>query len=201
MNDEDPKLTGWKLRYRWITWAGIALNLTVALPLVFFPHAILSLVRIDSDPVTWAQFFGVLLTILSVFYIPAASDVDKYRWYAWAAAGSRLAGVIFATYAVVFLDANDGFLLAVLIDGTIGLLQTIALVKVSQLEQGWNRKSRIGMALLLLLAAVSVPAIVGWHKFLHELPQQIVAAPSGDLMIERFNHASIGTEKQNGIPY
>jgi hypothetical protein len=33
--------------------------------------------------------------LLSIFYMPAGMDLDRYRTIAWLAVGSRLAGVIF----------------------------------------------------------------------------------------------------------
>ena len=38
---------------------------------------------------------GLLLILLSVFYMPAAVDPRRYRVVAWLAVASRLAGVIF----------------------------------------------------------------------------------------------------------
>ena len=50
----------------------------------------------------WPRFAALLLIILSVFYAPAATDLDRYRIVAWLAIGSRAAGVLFflpqATY-------------------------------------------------------------------------------------------------------
>jgi hypothetical protein len=52
-----------------------------------------------------ARFAGLLLVILSVFYTPAATDLDRYRIVAWFAIGSRAAGVLFfmpqATYRML----------------------------------------------------------------------------------------------------
>jgi hypothetical protein len=45
--------------------------------------------------VLWVQFSGLLLILLSMFYMPAAIDFMRYRVVAWMAVGSRLAGVIF----------------------------------------------------------------------------------------------------------
>jgi hypothetical protein len=60
-----------------------------------------------ATPVLWPRFAGLLLVILSVFYTPAATDIDRYRIVAWFAIGSRAAGVLFflpqATYRMLGL--------------------------------------------------------------------------------------------------
>jgi hypothetical protein len=48
-----------------------------------------------ATPDLWPRFAGLLLVLLSVFYMPAATDPDRYRANAWFAVASRLAGVVF----------------------------------------------------------------------------------------------------------
>ena len=43
----------------------------------------------------WPQFSALLLILVSIFYIPAALDFERYRLTAWCSVGARLAGVIF----------------------------------------------------------------------------------------------------------
>jgi hypothetical protein len=84
-----------------------------------------------ATPVLWPRFAGLLLIILSVFYTPAATDLDRYRIVAWLAIGSRAAGVLFflpqATYRMlglfdlVFL-VPELLLLLVAINGAAGAL-------------------------------------------------------------------------------
>src|SRR6478672_6883812 len=75
---------------RWlkrVIWLGIFANLALALPTIAAPD--------------------MLIVILSVFYTPAATDLDRYRIVAWLAIGSRAAGVLFfmpqATYRMLGL--------------------------------------------------------------------------------------------------
>jgi hypothetical protein len=48
-----------------------------------------------ASPVLWPRFSGLLLVLLSVFYMPAGIDPNRYRVVAWMAVMARLAGVIF----------------------------------------------------------------------------------------------------------
>jgi hypothetical protein len=84
-----------------------------------------------ATPALWPRFAGLLLVILSVFYTPAAIDIDRYRIVAWFAIGSRAAGVLFflpqATYRM--LGLFDGvflvpqlLLLLVAINSATGML-------------------------------------------------------------------------------
>jgi hypothetical protein len=47
------------------------------------------------SPVLWPRFAALLLILLSLFYMPAGIDVERYRAVAWLAVVARLAGVIF----------------------------------------------------------------------------------------------------------
>ena len=84
---------------RWfkrVLWLGILTNLALAVPTVLVPARMLEFSRLpEASPLLWTQFSGLLLVLLSVFYMPAGVDLDRYRVVAWLAVGARLAGVIF----------------------------------------------------------------------------------------------------------
>jgi len=84
---------------RWFTrvmWVGIAANLLLALPTIAAPDQMTAFSNLPTvTPNLWARFAGLLLVLLSVFYMPAAIDPDRYRASAWMAVGARLAGVLF----------------------------------------------------------------------------------------------------------
>lgn len=89
--------------FRRVMWLGILANLALALPTIAAPDMMIELTRLPTaTPVLWPRFAGLLLVILSVFYTPAGTDIDRYRVVAWFAIGSRAAGVLFfvpqATY-------------------------------------------------------------------------------------------------------
>ena len=84
---------------RWfgrVMWVGIAANLALALPTMAAPSLMLDMSRLPTaTPEMWVRFSGLLLVLLSVFYMAPALDPDRYRAAAWMSVGSRLAGVLF----------------------------------------------------------------------------------------------------------
>ena len=97
--------------FRRVVWLGIVVNLALALPTLAAPDQMLAFSRLPTvTPHLWVRFAGVLLILLSAFYVPAAMDPDRYRAIAWLAVVSRLTGVVFffgepAVYRVMgFVD-------------------------------------------------------------------------------------------------
>ncbi len=84
---------------RWfkrVLWLGILSNVGLAVPTIFAPARMLEFSSLPmATPLVWPQFAGLLLVLLSVFYMPAGIDLDRYRVVAWLAIGARLAGVVF----------------------------------------------------------------------------------------------------------
>jgi len=79
-----------------VVWLGVVVNVVLALPALFAPAWILSLLRLEAAvPLMWVQFSANLLILLSLFYIPAAIDLYRYKANAVLAVASRLAGVTF----------------------------------------------------------------------------------------------------------
>ena len=82
--------------FRRVMWLGILANLALALPTIAAPDFMIERIGFPTaTPVLWPRFAGLLLVILSVFYTPAATDIDRYRVVAWFAIGSRAAGALF----------------------------------------------------------------------------------------------------------
>lgn len=82
--------------FRRVMWVGIFANLALALPTIAAPALMIDTVGLPTaTPDLWPRFSGLLLVLLSVFYMPAATDVDRYRVVAWFAVASRLTGVLF----------------------------------------------------------------------------------------------------------
>lgn len=82
--------------FRRLLWIGIVANLATAIPSVLAPATMLRLFRFpEATPVMWPQFAALLLVLLSLFYVPAAIDPNRYRVIAWLAVGARLVGVVF----------------------------------------------------------------------------------------------------------
>jgi hypothetical protein len=82
--------------FRRVVWIGIFANLALALPTMAAPATLIEMAGLPTaTPDLWPRFAALLLILLSVFYIPAGRDIDRYRITAWLTVASRLAGVLF----------------------------------------------------------------------------------------------------------
>ena len=78
----------------------------------------------------------MLLIILSAFYVPMTLDLDRYRIFAWLAVfPSRTFGAILFLVAVLGYGQSAGFIIGVLIDGSIAIASLYCLIRISSLEQ------------------------------------------------------------------
>ena len=98
-----------------------------------------SLLHIPPDYSIWVRFSANLLFLLSVFYIPAIWDLQRYRANAWFAVfPSRIFGTVFFTVAVFCFDQPAGFLVFA---GDL----IFALAQGYLLISGYARGKRLGM--------------------------------------------------------
>ena len=98
-------------------WLGVAVNFAFALAALVDPDWLLGkLGDGTADPNIWPRFAAWLLMLLSLFYIPAAQDLHRYRANALLAVVARAAGVLFFVGAVVLLDFAARYLVFGLID-------------------------------------------------------------------------------------
>ena len=90
--------------FRRAVWLGIVADWLLAVPAIFIPEKLLDLLglRSTADPM-WTAFGGLLVFLLSLFYIPGANQPYRYRFNAWFAVLARLPGVVF------FLVLYPGF--------------------------------------------------------------------------------------------
>jgi hypothetical protein len=92
-NLDPPSSERW---FKRVLWLGIVANLAVAIPTLLAPERLMALSGFPpATPLLWPRFAALLLILLSLFYMPAGIDVDRYRPVAWLAVASRLAGVVF----------------------------------------------------------------------------------------------------------
>jgi len=121
--------------YGRVVWLGIALNMIFVIGTFFFPIAFLRLLDIPAPPTIWVRTAGMLLCIISVFYIPGAIDPMRYRWTAiFAIFPSRAFGSTFALTEVLAFGWPIGFLSIGLVDLAIGLIEAVLLYKAFRLE-------------------------------------------------------------------
>ena len=90
--------------FRRVVWTGIAANIALALPTIAAPAQMIAMSGLPTaTPDLWPRFAGVLLILLSVFYMPAAVDPDRHRATAWFTVVSRLTGVVFFAFEPDYL--------------------------------------------------------------------------------------------------
>ena len=119
-----------------VVWLGILANLGAAIPTLLVPDRLIAMLNLPAaTPLVWPRFAAWLLILLSLFYMPGAMDLDKYRVTAKLSVFSRLAGVVFfwltqppeyrqfGTFDFVFLVPET-------------ILLTIALRQIRAIEKG-----------------------------------------------------------------
>jgi hypothetical protein len=190
--------------YKRVTWFGIFLNSTFIFPLLFAPRFALDILGINVDPLIFARIPGMLLLWISVFYIPAALDLKKYRVYAWLAMfPSRIGGATFFFCAVFIFGFPMGYLPIAIVDATILLMQLFIMTKIRRVENPpanfispppskSGKWIKGGAAALILIAIL---AFTAWYKLFREVDQQFGS------MEDYYKYGSIGTEGPAGIPY
>ena len=129
-------LSAWTARFAIGVWVGILLNLGFVISLVFCPAWILGLFGLPLDQLVWARFAGWLLFIITCFYVPPTLDLRRYRANAWLSiVPSRAGGALFFFLAVFVFGEPPGFLIGMLLDGSIGLITLVCLIKIESMER------------------------------------------------------------------
>jgi hypothetical protein len=116
-------------------WLGIALNMIFVIGAFFFPIGFLELLHIPAPPAIWVRASGMLLCIISIFYIPGAIDPLRYRATAiFAIFPSRAFGSTFFLTEVLAFGWPSGFASIALVDLSFGLIEAVLLYKAFRLE-------------------------------------------------------------------
>jgi hypothetical protein len=112
-----------------VVWFGIAINMPFVVGTFFFPHAFCEMLGLKvPDPIIWVRTSGMLLFIISIFYIPGALDPVRYRATAiMHILPSRTCGSTFFLYSVLFRGQEKGFLSIALVDLFFAVLSGILL--------------------------------------------------------------------------
>jgi hypothetical protein len=117
-------------------WAGVAVNLLIAVPGIFFPHVVLGVFQLDpGSQDIWARFAAWLLILLSLFYLVPASDPLRMISVSWLAVLARMSGVVFFAAAVFILGESTRLLALGVIDGIFMVLEGSFLVGAINKQQ------------------------------------------------------------------
>jgi hypothetical protein len=121
-----------------VTWLGIIVNMFFVIPSCFFPEWMLVFLRMHiPDPIIWVRAAGMLLFIISAFYVPGAIDPYRYRATAWISIfPSRAFGSTFFLCAVFFFGQDKGFLSIAFVDLFFGVVEAIFLTLALRTENG-----------------------------------------------------------------
>ena len=123
-----------------VALGGIA-NLMFAIPALLAPEFLARLIDTGNiDPNVWLRNVGILLIILSSFYIPAIMDPFRYAFNSIALIVGRFSAGVMFLILVLFADYPDGFRLLAANDLIFSLLQAIALFLLLRQQAGIGLK-------------------------------------------------------------
>src|SRR5258707_1171319 len=115
-----------------VVWLGVIANWSFGIWAIFIdPHSLLAFFKLGAlESTIWLYNYSVLLMILSLFYIPAAHDPDRYRANAWLLIVGRLvpASTFFVGVLLGFMPA--GFASLGIGDTTFGIIELILLLRI-----------------------------------------------------------------------
>lgn len=112
-----------------VVWLGIIGNIFFGLLGLFVPDTLFVLFNLEpASPTVWARDAGLFIIFISLFYIPAAQDPFRHKYYAWLLVIARLAYVVFWFMGVlVWPDFGSEYIKFGLIDLAISIPQVILL--------------------------------------------------------------------------
>ena len=127
----------------WARWfgrtvlLGVVVNMFFVVASFFFPRQMCELLHLKQpDPIIWVRTGGMLLFIISIFYIPAALDPFRYRATAiMHIVPSRACGSSFFLYSVLVRGQQAQFLSIALVDLFFGVVSAIFLFLAFRTEQ------------------------------------------------------------------
>lgn len=137
-----PAISTWIARHAFVTWIGILLNAIFIAGLILDPIALLAFFDIHIVETLWPRFAGLLLLIVSIFYIPATINFRRYEVFAWLQVfPSRTFGAVFFALAVFLFDQPAFYLIGTALDGIVGLVTLFCLLRITSLQE---RAARLG---------------------------------------------------------
>jgi hypothetical protein len=110
-------MNGYARAFRVATRIGIATNFGMGLTALFAPDWFLRTMGFDvAYPNLWPRFAAWLLILMSLFYIPGSTDLNRYRANAVLSVCARISGVAFFSGMVLLIGFSPRYLLFGLID-------------------------------------------------------------------------------------
>ena len=196
-------------------WLGIAMNMVFAIPALFAPGLLTSVVGLPpqlSDP--WLENAGMLLVGISVFYMPSGFNAPRYVVHSWLCVLTRLIAVVFWIYLIntsnqgsVFVPMLMGDLSFFLILGILLYLGTTPANRPwALLCDGWRewraawarqwQSHSFKVGTLVVLAVLGFIGYETWYQMLRVVPEQEYASDE-----DHYKYAAIGLGIEARIPY
>lgn len=203
---------------RWfgiVVLVGIAVNLVFALQALFAQQLLVGALtpgRVLLAPI-WLAYTGLLLLVVSLFYLPVGLAPARYPVFAWLSVVSRLIAV--SLWISLFLQPDGSVVLSFLItDSVFGLLQLV-LLSLGAAPEWKPTPANLGRALTFLLgrltlagsplpkriAAVAltvlvvIVATVLWANLGRVRPDETFEDPA-----EHFKYGAIGLSPASRVP-
>ncbi|WP_416770792.1 hypothetical protein ACMGT0_29315 [Pseudomonas sp. RHF3.3-3] len=201
--------------YQRFIWLGIVMNMVFALPALFAPALLTSVVGLPpvlSDP--WLENAGMLLVGISLFYMPSGFNARRFPINSWLCVLSRLIAVAFWIYLIqtsttpsVFVPMLYGDLSMFLLLGiTLYLGSPPATRPWALLVDGWHawchgwavrwQRHSFRVGLLVTLLVLGFIGYQTWYNMLRVVPEEKFAADE-----DHFKYAAIGLGIEARIPY
>lgn len=153
--------------FRRATWLGIWINWAFALPALFFPEALASILGMGGlNSTIWLRNAGLLVALLTLFYIPAARDPLGLATIARRSVLARFLAGGFWLWLIWGLGESARLYLFAAGDLSVGLLQLLTLHPIlhpaSETARGtWRRSIRSAVFSAFWRG---VNKVVGWDK-------------------------------------
>jgi len=185
-----------QLWFRRVLWVGIVANLLLAIPTLIAPEQMIDLSQLPpASPVLWPRFAALLLVLLSILYMPAGIDPERYALTARSAVGARLAGVVF----FLGFQSSEYYMLGY-VDLVFFVPELALLWMAANLPAVVERETRPLFPPARTIAVVGVLALAAaafvYVEFFREDPAPFFATDE-----DHFLFGSIGTEAEQGVPF
>jgi hypothetical protein len=145
--------------------------------------------------VLWPRFAALLLVLLSILYMPAGIDPERYALTARSAVGARLAGVVF----FLGFQSSEYYMLGY-VDLVFFVPELALLWMAANLPAGIEPETRKLFPPARTIAVVGVLALAAaafvYVEFFREDPAPFFATDE-----DHFLFGSIGTEAEQGVPF
>lgn len=202
--------------YRRLTWLGILINLTFAIPALFSPDTLITLLGDTTAQFAyvWLANAGMLLLQASMFYLPAAYRPVRYHVYAWLGAFARLGASLFWFWQAKQWHLTGPMATFFVTDGFFGVMSILLLhfglpaeFRFSFAALGrWLadlrahvashfQTARSKVAAVVVVALLGFVGYVAWANFVRALPDTVFPTPE-----EQFKYGAIGLGMNSRIP-